>query len=170
MRLILITATAAGWPDARAIKEAQVTQDMTTWIVTADGRHASAYEERRRNGNLHPVPGYPLEAGSVGESHRHRATVHGRAGDARHGAGERDPAEMMEQRFLAEVADKLETAAAAGRFERLVLMAPPHALGILRNALGPKAASRVELSEAHDRSKLSGDALREALRKARGPH
>lgn len=147
-------------------------QDVTTWIVTADGRQALVHEERVRHGALHPVADQTLRAEDHDRpsEHAHRATVHSRHGTGRHGAGDSDPADAMEEHFLGRVADMLEVAAKAHRFEKLILMAPPRALGILRGALGPDSARRIELSDPHDRVDLSDKELRDRLRAVRAPN
>lgn len=146
-------------------------ENLTTWIVTADGRQAHVHEERVRHGPLHPLPDEELTVADADRpsSHAHRATVHARHGAGRHGTGEDRPEEAMERRFLERVASGLEAAALAGRFERLVIMAPPRALGILRGALDTATSRLIEVSEPHDRMNLSADLLREKLRAARIP-
>ena len=141
--------------------------DVTTWIVTADDRRVAVHEERVRGGRLHPVPAEALEADHGLSDHAHRATVHVRHGDMRHGAGERDVSHLEAQRFLGQVAQMIQAAAEAKRFQRLVLMAPPRALGILRGALGKDVTDRLELTEPHERLHLAAPALRQALRAAR---
>lgn len=48
-----------------------------------------------------------------------------------------------EARFVREFAGRLNRAAGAGRFDRLVLVAPPKVIGELRAALAPAAADRL---------------------------
>lgn len=144
--------------------------DDITWIIIADGREASAFEERVRHGPLHALPDWDLRAPDGGRpSHRHRATVHSRRGSGRHGAGERDLGDAEEARFLTELAERLEAAARDGRFHHLVLMAAPRALGVLRGALGPHAGPRIERADPHDRTSLGEDDLRVALHNLRVP-
>jgi protein required for attachment to host cells len=65
-------------------------------------------------------------------------------GGARHAIEPRqDPHEAAERAFARGLADRLEAAAAAGRFERLILVAPPKFLGHLRAALGGAAGPRL---------------------------
>lgn len=142
-------------------------EDVTPWIVTADDRRAAVHEERVRGGRLHPVPEEALEADHRLSGHAHRATVHASHGDMRHGAGERDVSNIEAQRFLGRVAQMIQAASEANRFQRLVLMAPPRALGMLRGALGRDVTERLELTEPHERLQLAVGALREALRAAR---
>lgn len=142
-------------------------EDVTTWIVTADDRRAAVHEERVRGGRLHPLPEEALKADHRLAGHAHQATVHARHGDMRHGAGEIDVSRLEAERFLGRVAQMIQAAAEARRFQRLVLMAPPRALGILRGSLGKDVTDRLELTEPHERLQLAAPALRQALRAAR---
>jgi protein required for attachment to host cells len=51
--------------------------------------------------------------------------------------------EIAEERFAATVASKLNAAALANRFEKLILVAPPHSLAALRKNLDAKATQRI---------------------------
>lgn len=140
-----------------------------TWIVTIDGRQANVYEERRRGGPLHRLAERSLQPDDSEQPRSlQRATVHNRFGFGRHAAGDEDVAELAEARFLKRVSETLESCAKAGLYDRLVVMAPPRALGHLRGALRAPASERLELTENHDRVALEGEALRHHLRNLRG--
>ena len=147
-------------------------EDVTTWIVTADGRQARVFEERVRGGPLHPLPQYAIDADNQDRpaAHAHRATVRDRTGFGQHGAGDKPLTQIQERRFLTRVAHALDAAAEAGLFERLVLLAPARALGVLRAELDPKTARRIEVDAPRDRSSLAEEVLREALQAARIAH
>ena len=51
--------------------------------------------------------------------------------------------ELAKDRFAADLADELYKQVHAGRFERIVLVAPPHILGELRNHLHQEVANKV---------------------------
>ena len=137
------------------------------WIVVADGARARIFEEPLRLGALKPVREIAADPKA---RHRSKAggTVHDRAGGGRHGVREGSPADAAEQKFLAEVADIVREAAIARKYERLVLIAPPKALGALRAGLGP-AAELVELADAHDRTHETTEEIRDRLRSLRIP-
>jgi protein required for attachment to host cells len=50
---------------------------------------------------------------------------------------------LEKHRFAKEVADALYSAAHAGRYEKLVIVAPPMTLGDLRKAIPPEVSSRI---------------------------
>jgi protein required for attachment to host cells len=58
-------------------------------------------------------------------------------------------------RFAAELVDYLERSRQDGRFDRLIIIAPPKFLGVLRNAWTPSLQRMVEREETHDLLGLS---------------
>lgn len=127
-------------------------QGSVTWIVTADAAEARIFCERARTGPLRELPELRMAATDA-ESRRRRE------GDQ----GQHDG----ELRFLRRVANRLALAASAGEFERLVLIGPPRALGLLKLALPPEVARRIDVTDPHDRRWDEPDALRRHLREAR---
>ena len=140
-------------------------EDGVTWIVNADAVEARVFAEPRRAGDLHELPELRMTASDAERGQA--ASVHQRAGMGRHGAGERSPEHEAERRFLTRVAARLMLGAGRGEFDRLVLMAPPHALGALRQALPPTVAARVEVTDPHERKHDDAKTLRHYLREAR---
>jgi len=61
-----------------------------------------------------------------------------------------DPHDLGEGTFLKDLAQAIEGALGADGYERVVLMAPPEALGQLRQALGPVAKDKVDGTIAKD--------------------
>ncbi|MCR5876167.1 host attachment protein [Phenylobacterium sp. J426] len=141
----------------------------TTWIVAADAVEARVFEERVRAGEVRERKEMRLQSNGEDEpkSHRHMTTVHESGGPGRHGAGARDMDHESERRFLRRVAAELEAAAKRGAFERLALMAPPRALGLLRAELGAACARRLDVCDAHERVHDDAEAIRRRLREAR---
>ncbi|HEY9219231.1 MAG TPA: host attachment protein [Phenylobacterium sp.] len=146
-------------------------EDVVTWVVAADGSRARVFEERLRHGPLHEIEHLSLHIREEDRPHggRHGATVHDRSGPGRHSGFDAPPAEEAERRFLRRVAQQLDQAAQEGAFERLVLMAPPRALGVLRQALSANCRRRVHLSEPHDRVQETAEGLRARLHSLRAP-
>ena len=69
----------------------------------------------------------------------------GPGGTRRSAMEETDWHRLGEERFVADIARALRDYALAGRFEALVLIAPPRVLGVLRKALHPEVARRISL-------------------------
>lgn len=148
-----------------------MTDKFETLVVLADGAQARGLAERRRHGPLTELAAWTLTADELDRRADPRRDGRvdegaGRGGDA---VLEAPPAEAAEKRFLQSVAERINRSAAAGEFEHLVLIAPPRALGVLRQALKPAVARRVEVSEAHERIKATPDEVRTRLRDLRIP-
>ncbi|MFN3515301.1 MAG: host attachment protein [Phenylobacterium sp.] len=148
-----------------------MTERLETLVILADGLQARGLAERRRHGPLAELASWSLKAD---EADRHLARTHGgtitdRVGYGRDNVLEAPPAEAAEKRFLEEVAERINRSAAAGEFERLVLMAPPRALGVLRQALKPTVVRRIEVTDDHERIKATADQVRVILRDLRIP-
>lgn len=125
------------------------------WIAVADGRKAILLENL--GGALNPK----LRVLSTEEivnppSRDHGADRAGRMNDGRSGGMRRSAVEatdfhqLTEDRFVAAFAASLDAAAAAGAFDRLVIAAPPAALGVLRAALSDRVKARLALEVDSD--------------------
>lgn len=124
----------------------------TTWIVIADRsgarilRHQGtshglqlAAEIAHPEGRLRPRE---IEADRPGR-------VHDRMGSHRHGvAREEAPTEHLAKAFAHDIAERLRKARLERQFEALVLVAGPHLLGHLREALDAPTAALVS-AELH---------------------
>lgn len=138
---------------------------VETWIVVADGKGARIFEERVRLGPVSEMP----ELAETSHEDRHLAraaqgTVTQRHGHGRHGVGDTEPARRAEHRFLQQIAKRVDAAGLAGAYEKLILIAPPDALGALREALSPATLKRVEVSDPHERHRADAAEIRERIR------
>ena len=75
------------------------------------------------------------------------ANKRGRVGESaqpgRHAYADTDFHELQKERFAADLAEKLYKMAHAGRFEKLVIVAPPQVLGVLRDEMHQEVTSKV---------------------------
>lgn len=138
-----------------------------TWILVADGTKAALY------GNDGPGRGIyraanefaidlPSKTGDIMSDQSGRAANPG--GNGHHPIGPRtDPRRHQESEFLRSVASVLEEAALAKTYDRLVLVAPPKALGDLRSSLSPHAAALVTKELDKDLVNLSEQDLEKHL-------
>ncbi len=125
--------------------------DTGTWVLVADGAKALILENAgdhlapnlqvvRKEGNEAPDNRGESTAGSRGKGHNAGSDT---------GPDEADQVRHMEEHDFAEaVAKELYAAAHRGRFERLVIVAPPKILGTLRKSLHKEVAGRV-VGEVH---------------------
>jgi protein required for attachment to host cells len=132
-----------------------MTPDATTLVVVADGRRARLLEQLRLGGPLHDRPDW------LGFKEHHDHVPHGHIP---HDGDQRDRAERA---FLKDLAQRLETVAALHPFDQLILVAPPRALGCLRQALPPSLARKVIGSDRHERVDATIITLEDVVRGAR---
>jgi len=122
------------------------------WVVVCDGAKALFLENagdakfpnlKTVEVHTHDVP-KSREIGTDAPG-RNRPSV-GSAGGAME---EADPHDQAEQAFLRDIAGRLDQAVNSGRSKAIVMVAPPRALGVLRNVYSGqlRAAIRAELDK-----------------------
>lgn len=110
-------------------------------VVAADGGKARFFEGVRLSGPLAEMNERRLDAPPTAPVSR-PVRVHDRFGPARHAVESRlSPRDAAEQKFLVDVAAAID--ADIDAFDRLVLCAPPRALGALRAALSQRVRARL---------------------------
>ncbi len=113
------------------------------WVVIADGEHARFVARDPHARTLRTVR--TVDSATAGErSHDLGSDRPGRsfesAASAHHAVQPKhDPHLLAKQAFVADIARQVNEAAAAGEFDHLVVVAPSHALGELRDGLGEAA-------------------------------
>lgn len=125
-------------------------QGGVTWILAADATEARVFSEGVRCGPLKELPALRMTAAD-GERQRWAEGDQG--------------GHTAELRFMRRVAARIT--GGAGEFDRLVLMGPPRALGLMKLALPAEILRRVDVTEPHERRQDDPDALRRHLRDAR---
>ena len=117
------------------------------WILVANQAEAQIYSSDRLPGNLSLVE----VLGNAEGTARARDLVSdapGRAYDS-HGSGRHamEPntgvKEEQRRRFVKEMVERLQTARVKGDFDRLVLLAAPAVLGVIRKTLNPELEKTV---------------------------
>ena len=140
---------------------------ITTWILVADGSQARLFS------NDGPGHGVELVSDAVlrGRNLPGREIMSDRpgrtfdsAGQGRHAKEPRtDPREVEKRRFADQLAAMLEDELNQGKFDRLVLVAPPKALGQLRDELSKSLRARVSAELTKDLTHLPQQELQEHL-------
>ena len=118
-----------------------------TWVLIADGAQARILEYTGPSKGLVQVEGLKFEDAHL----RNREIMSDRPGRAYSSAGygrsameqRTDPADYREAEFLRSVADLLNQKGLEGVFRRLVIAAPPQALGDLRRFLSSATMEKV---------------------------
>jgi protein required for attachment to host cells len=140
---------------------------VRTWIVIADGARARIVK------NAGPGRGVEADSNLVFRSEHRKlqeimADKPGRGfdstGKGRHAmAYGTDAVREDERHFLQSLAERLEKEAMADAYDRLVLIAPPRALGDLRPFLSKPVKNRVHDEIAKDLTQLPNDRLADHL-------
>ena len=118
-----------------------------TWILVADGARAHVVANAGPGTGLKVVPGSDirvelLPTRAIGTDRPGRAQES--VGGARHAIAPRvDWHQQQKEQFARAIARKMDAGAARGRFEKLILVAPPQTLGEIRAALKPETMKRV---------------------------
>ncbi len=122
---------------------------VRTWIVICDGGRARVLA-RSADGSLRPVPGLAFEADlprSKDLASERPGRSHESHGTARHAYEPRvDPHDQLETAFLAGIVATVAKRLEAKEFDRLVLVAPPKALGVVRAKM-PDALGKAVVAE-----------------------
>ncbi len=132
---------------------------QTTWILVADAATAHVVSSAGRGSDLAKVdevqlgastlPGRDLAADRPGRSFD-------RKGEGRHGMEPRtDPRDVELERFARKIVDALEEANHRGRFDRLILVAPPTFMGLLRDHLPSSLTRKVSGELTKDLTKVA---------------
>ena len=134
-----------------------------TWILIADGARARLVEKQGPGGTLVPV-GSAAFAASHAPSRDFGTDKPGRTHDR---SGTRQTAmeprqdwhTFEKEKFATDMAHLLDREAERDAFDRLVLVAPPKTLGVLRDQLGADARGRVVAELGKDLTHLTDHEL-----------
>jgi protein required for attachment to host cells len=152
----------------------------TTWILVCDASRAHLFREalaRHKYALLatfeHPesrargvdltsdAQGRKPVGGSMGEGVRGRpGGFHGRPGVEQ----ETNPKEVEAQKFAHELAGVLEKGLAERAYDALVLVAPPHFLGLLKQAVNEQVRKHIEATLPKDLAPLEPREIELVLR------
>lgn len=118
-----------------------------TWVLVADGKRAAMFRNDGPGRGLEPLAGHRYETELLPDRDL-RSDRPGRTfdsvGDQRHGISPpTDYHRLEKERFAEGIAARIETAALANEFDRLVVVAAPQTLGVLRGALRKHATEKL---------------------------
>src|SRR3954451_4872029 len=140
-----------------------------TWVLLADGQNAAVYVNDGIGNGLAPLPEFTARrAGPDSHEIVSDRAGHRFGGAARAGSGatlpRNDPHEFEEKRFVEAISEKINRAALENRFDRLIVAAPPRALGQVRQALSKAASRRVTAEVNKDLIKDTPEGVAEHLK------
>lgn len=108
---------------------------VVTWIVLANSRMARVLVNRGPGKGVEVVPGREWTAPPVATPRDRAGMGHSIAGPGVAAVSESDARHSHDQTFAREIVHDLQKARRARQFDRLVLSAGPHMLGLLRPQL-----------------------------------
>lgn len=136
------------------------------WVVVADGEKA-LFLYNEGDGlypNLKVFREFEHENPPSREQGADRAGRYADASKLHRSAVENTDWHSIEkERFAREIADRLYRFAHAGRFEELILVAPPQVLGEMRKELHPEVTGRIVAEMPKDLTKHPVDKIEELL-------
>lgn len=140
---------------------------MTTWILVADESRARVFAAQQANGELSELRSFTHPAGRAHgrdiTTERPPSTFES-VGSARHAIEPHTDRETVEAgRFAQQLVSFLESGRLAHEFQRLVLVAAPRFLGVLRAELSGSLRNLVVLDLAKEVTHEDADAIRERV-------
>jgi len=150
--------------------------DTRTWIVLADAASARMYAPQAnvRDWTLAAELSHPQSRARESELGRDKPG-RDKPGRVKQSAGGRSamerptPRKKVEmEKFARQIAEALDDALVRKAYERLVLVAPPAFLGVLRGTLAERVAQRISATIEKDYLHLDPPELRERVREQLG--
>lgn len=136
-----------------------------TWVVAAESSRARIFqaESRVKMQELDGLVNPKARARVLDLNADNAGLVYDRLGQGRHQLeNEVDPKKHEAEAFAREIAEYLDKARAAGRFEELVLIAAPEFLGWLRKNLSPATLKVVTRAVSKNLVRAEQEAIRQA--------
>lgn len=139
----------------------------SAWVLSADAGRARIFSADSPKASLRPLqqlisPKARLREQDLTSDRPGRSFDSFGAG--RHATEPSTPASEQEAiRFAADIARQLKQGRDHGAFDRLILVAEPHFLGLIRKAIDPHTAKMITLEVAKDVSKASTEKIRKYL-------
>lgn len=143
-----------------------MSKKLRTWIMVADAARAQLFQSEGAREPIEPIeclenPNAHLRDQDLVSDKPGRSIES--VGGSRHAEDRLDHHRADKAAFARRIAEYVERGAADGKFDKLVLVAPPQMLGDLRSALGEQSQARVIHEIAKDLTKLPTAKLQEQL-------
>lgn len=135
----------------------------TTWVAVANARLARVLVHAGAGQGLQAQSKMTLHAVEAPKPQDKAGVGHSIAGPARNAVEQKGEQEQAERDFAQTIADALFHAQQREEFDRLIIVAGPHMLGVLRTFLAPDVVQRVIGEIAKDLTHVSTEAIGEHL-------
>ena len=140
---------------------------MTTWILISNSSHAVLFTSDKREHDWTLVKSFEHREGRELSSEIRPTSPPGRmqTDSGRHSAAEphTTPKDAEAEHFATLLANYLDQATAKGQLESLILVAPPHFLGLLHSTLGQQTTKHLKATVHKDLALLDAAELRKRL-------
>lgn len=139
----------------------------TTWILVADGAKARLFSLVEGQRALAEIEDFWNPQGRTHgrefSSERPQRT-HDRLGNSRHAIEPHtSPREKSDETFARELHAALEQGRVEHRYDKLMLMAPPHFLGTLNSVIGKQVRAQIQAEVPKDLTEADVEAIRAHL-------
>jgi protein required for attachment to host cells len=142
---------------------------MITWILVANATHAFVFSSEKREQDWTLVKTFEHPEGRELSSELDDTSQPGRMLKSK-GTGVRSaaeprttPKEAEAEHYAKLLASYLDHATAKGEFQELVIVAPPHFLGVLHGTLGQQTAKHLKKTIHKDFAVFEGAEIRKRL-------
>lgn len=132
---------------------------ITTWIAIADAKIMRVVANDGPGKGLYPVSGQTLHAPAVTALSDEPGMTQSSAGPNRGAVAEPDLKGQAEAVFAKQIVSALDVARRNDAFDRLVIVAAPHLLGVLRPHLGAELRASLLAEVDKDLTPMPIDAL-----------
>ena len=141
---------------------------VQTWILIADGARARILLNEGPGHGVHAIDGLEFR-GDHSATHEIMADRQGRSFSSHSPErsaiqGHTDPHRELKKKFAHQLADILADQLKKGAYDRLVIVAPPGALGDLRAAISDQVRAKVIGEVAHDLTKTPNSEVPQHLK------
>ena len=144
----------------------QLKADTGAWIVVCDGAKALIFENKgdRQYPDLRVCEVFEQENPPTSEQGADRpGRSHSSVGPGRSAVGQTDWHDLAEAKFLKDLADHLHLAIHGGKTKQLFVVAPPRALGMIREHYTPAIKQALTKEIDKDYVKMPADQLEKML-------
>lgn len=117
---------------------------IRTWVLLANARHAHVMSHDIAGKRLVPVDGTEWKAEPPAEFSDEAGVMPSRVGAGRASISRSDPALHAEIAFAKTIVGHLNKAREKGSFDKLIIVAAPHMLGVLRAEITPELQAFIQ--------------------------
>lgn len=136
---------------------------IRTWVLLADARRAHVMSYDVPSKRLVPVEGAEWIAEPPAEFSDEAGVMASRVGAGRPSISRPDPALQAEIAFAKSIVGHLNKAREKGRFDKLVVAAAPHMLGVLRTYITPELQAIIQAEFDKDLTQSNPEKLMHSL-------